>query len=297
MHVAVFKRGSSVASELAHMRIVWLCLALASAGTSSGADHTIKAYWILPDASEQGLTIDVANRTYRAKEADWKELIGKSQIIAQDNHNAEFWIYLKPAPIPVKSFRGLIVKGPDFAIGSRGYGASNEPVTGISLYANAHVASQIGRAMGVALYKRSHPGHRLRTRFLVDGDGKSTKVMLEITNVGEKPIIFQDGGMNRGWRNNQFGFIGFRDGKPIPDIGNPAHMGGLSTYVTLKKNEKFRKNVDLTDWFDLSRKGRYRFIGTYYMAFLDSLGDHRIRWADYVTSSFTFARKKDQPSD
>ncbi|NQT88277.1 hypothetical protein HQ560_16030, partial [bacterium] len=105
-------------------------------------------------------------------------------------------------------------------------------------------------------------------------------------------VFFMNGGRNRGRRNNQFGFAAFRDGKPLPDIGDPMHFGGIAGFVTLKKGETFTKTVDLTKWFDLSEGGYYNFVGTFYLEFQRPDHSHPILWSDLVAAEFAFQKKR-----
>ena len=272
-------------------RITFLLLALALGTLSRAGEHTIEGYWILPHGSGGGTLISVGGEQYRAKRVRLKDLVEACRIISQNNFNTHYWINVTPAPSPQEEFHGLILEGSDFSIASSGYGATNEMINSISFYADPRVATQVADAFNVTLEKREHPDHKLQTRFIWNEKEGNTNAVLEITNVGDTTVIFQDGGMNRGARNNQFSFVGFRNNKSLPDIGSPIHFGGISVYATLKKNEKFEKSVDLSKWFDLSEKGYYDIVGTYYLEFHSSVHDHRIIWADYVSSRFTFSKR------
>jgi hypothetical protein len=160
---------------------------------------------------------------------------------------------------------------------------------------DAQTAARVGEALNTPLLKREHPGHRLRARFLCGDMNATTTVTLELANVGDVPLIFQDGGMNRGMRNNQFGFTGFRDLKPLADIGSPVHFGGLSQTVVLRKGETFTKPVDLSKWFDLSEPGQYQFVGTFYLQIEPPAGGYRIVWDEYVGAAFQFTKARTQP--
>ncbi|MHC5079396.1 MAG: hypothetical protein ACYTHN_10275, partial [Planctomycetota bacterium] len=146
------------------------------------------------------------------------------------------------------------------------------------------------------------PGHRISTRFaapLWKGSEDGTfEVTLEITNVGDRPFTFLDGGMNRGARNNQFGFVGFKNGRPIPDVGDPMCFGGLAGYRTIAPGETFKKPVDLAKWFDLSRPGSYEITGLFYMGFHAKATPQKVGdlnnwpiWEDHAVAKFVFIVK------
>lgn len=246
-----------------------------------------KAYFILQHGSKEGIILDVNEKKHHVKEVKLDDFVKSCRIISQDNFNNRYWINLKPTPLPEKDFHGFILKGKSFKIVSSGHGASNEMLNSISFYADPKVAAEVAKEFNVSLEKRNHPGHMLQTEFLLDQTNKNT-VILKIINLGNNTLIFQDGGKNRGMRNNQFNFVGFRNSKPLMDLGSPVHFGGISTYVTLKKGELFEKKVDIANWFDLSEKGYYEITGIFYLEFHNSIEDHRILWADFVGAQFAF---------
>jgi hypothetical protein len=249
-----------------------------------------EAYLVLPLDAKEGALLEVGQKQYRVQNVKLDDVVESWRILSQDNCNTRYWINMKPTPFPEKNFHGLIVKGKGFLIVSSGHGASGEMIDSISFYADSQIATKVAKAFKVPLEKRHHPGHKLRAQFVFDETNGRT-VILTITNLGDNTVIFTDGGMNRGMRNNQFGFAGFRNSKPMLDRGSPVNFGGMSTYVTLKQGKTFEKSVDLTKWFDLSEKGYYDIIGTFYLEFHSSIEDHRILWTDYVGARFTFTRE------
>ena len=268
--------------------------ALPSAPGKADKIAKAKAYFILPKGYAAGMTLDVAGRKYQVQKPS-DVSIDSCRIISQNNFNSHYWISLKPHPMKQKDFHGLILKGDDFTLVSSGYGAQNDVLNSISLYADASTAKKVAGAFRVSLQKRQHPGHQLQTRFVFDpkvaGPAGKPTATLEITNVGQNTVIFQDGGMNRGMRNNQFRFAGFKNNKPMADQGSPVHHGGRSVYVTLKKGETFRKKIDLSKWFELSQPGFYDITGTFYLEFHESIKEYRVLWTDYVAARFMFTRK------
>ena len=269
--------------------IVHLIIFLTICSVSWAGENYSKTYLIVEEGTKEGVILDVNDKKYHVKEVKLDDFIKSCRIISQDNSNNRYWINLKPNTMPEKDFHGLILKVKDFTIVSSGHGASGELLDSISLYADSKISAEVAREFNVSLEKRKHPGHILQTEFIFEQTNKNN-VVLKITNLGNNTLIFQDGGMNRGMRNNQFNFVGFRNNKQLIDLGSPVHFGGRSTYVTLRKDETFEKKIDLTKWFDLSENGFYEIIGTYYLEFHNSIKEHRIQWSDFVGAQFTFTR-------
>ncbi len=229
---------------------------------------------------------------------DPNSLISSVHIVSQNNENTKYTAIIKsntphPGKLPHITFsrRGPLVP-PDTYLTSDSKGYSN-----CSSQSTLHrpTAQALSADLNIPLADNIHPGHKLLTRFIQDEDDINL-LTLEITNVGEIPIVFYNGGMNRGPRNNQFQFIAFRNGKPLPDSGNPNHLGGMFVPVTLKPGEKFKKDVDLRKWFDLSQPARYSITGMFIMSiypadpnrggFIPS--PHEPVWTDYAVAALHF---------
>jgi hypothetical protein len=120
--------------------------------------------------------------------------------------------------------------------------------------------------------------------------GEPVTLELAIKNVGNSPVYFMDGGQNRGARNNQFGFTAFSGGgfgTAVPDTGDPMHFGGMASLRTLKPGDIFRKQVDITKWFQFETADSYRITGMYELEFYDRDFDSRVIWEDIVTGRCT----------
>ena len=268
-----------------------LLVASAACSLSRGDEDKLEGFWVLPRDSRDGVALAAGGKSCWVQKVDLDALVTSCRIISRDNDNTRYAISIKPVPSPYEAFIGLILRGDGFTILSSGYGGTRGTLGSIAFHTDSTVAAKVARAFGARLEKRGHPGHRLRTRFRYDEEGDGARAILEITNIGEKPVIFVDGGMNRGMRNNQFSFSGSRNNRPLQDIGSPVHFGGKGVFVTLKKGERFEKPTYLWKWFDVSRRGSYDIIGTYRLSFYNSLNDYRIVWEDYVASRFTFTRE------
>ncbi|MEZ0275368.1 MAG: hypothetical protein ACAH88_10725, partial [Roseimicrobium sp.] len=136
---------------------------------------------------------------------------------------------------------------------------------------------------------RKHPGHKMLVNFFAkDGKlepGEPFTVILRITNVGDAPFTFVQGGRQRGSRDNQFAFSAMEDNAMLPDIGNPRHMGGLGGWVTIKPGASHEIPADLTKWFQLKKGGFYTLRGSYAMEFSHGW-DSPTRWEDFATADF-----------
>jgi hypothetical protein len=271
--------------------LAFLVILLSFAGDAQGGG--VKIYRILPKNFNQGQIMKVNNKEYKVIEINPDDLMESVQIISRNNENTQYWVRIKTWPFPEKEFHGGVLDVNGFTIRDSGWGGHQENVVSISFYpVDKKIASIVASGFNVELENREHPGHKLLTRFTKQD--KDNLVTLEITNVGDKSVTFMDGGMQRGFRNNQFGFIGFRNNRAMKDVGSPSHLGGLAWMVTLKPGEKFTKEVDLSKWFDLSEKGHYEVAGLFYLEFYpESKADvsasyHRVIWEDYAVAKFTF---------
>ncbi len=154
-------------------------------------------------------------------------------------------------------------------------------------------AEDIAKYFSIQPRYRQHPGYRFAVTFTPDKEtfrpGEEIWVTLKIKNVGTKATVFQKGGRNRAPRDNQYVFSGEFNSKPIIDIGSSNNHGGRSIKQTIKPGETFKDRVNLTKWFRFDKKGWYKILGSYYMAFHDPKDKtYRISWEDYVSGEFYF---------
>ncbi|MEM7312982.1 MAG: hypothetical protein AAF497_07505 [Planctomycetota bacterium] len=193
---------------------------------------------------------------------------GKPQLWSTNNENDRFRLQLKDVPFFDTSGR--------FAIFLNGtcemVGAYTDPkdVTAersfdliIDLYGRKH-ADRVATRLGLKPRLRSHPGHRLLTSFQTTRSeyklGQPVELKLVITNQGDDPVYFMEGGKQRGARDNQFSFI---SSPAVPDTGDPMNFGGIGAFRTLKPGEVFEKKIDITKWFKFPKPGRYEITGLY----------------------------------
>jgi len=150
------------------------------------------------------------------------------------------------------------------------------------------VAERVAKSLGIKARARQHPGHILVARWkpmtLSYGLGEPLVLRMEIENVGQKTVCFQDGGRQRGARNNQFAFIAHRglgSGPAIPDTGDPQHFGGMGNHRTLGPGEVFKKEVDVTKWFKFEKPGSYKLTCLYQTELFERDVTFAI-WDEYV---------------
>ena len=132
------------------------------------------------------------------------------------------------------------------------------------------LAERVAKSLGIKPRARQHPGHILVARWKPVKPwcqpGEPVVLRMEIENAGPKTVCFQDGGRQRGARNNQFAFIAHSrhgHGPAVPDTGDPQHYGGLGGHRTLGPGETFKKEVDVTKWFKFDKPGSYKLTCLY----------------------------------
>lgn len=151
---------------------------------------------------------------------------------------------------------------------------------------------------------RTHPGHQLVATLRPVNEASQPEqpvtLNMSITNQGQTPIRFVDGGSNRGSRNNQFSFIAYKGMSlgsveyALPDTGNPDHSGGIEVFITLKAGETFSKKVRLTDWFRFSKAGTYQIISVYPLQMMDE--QWQVIWDDFATAQCPLLIRWDAPA-
>ena len=149
-------------------------------------------------------------------------------------------------------------------------------------------AGRVAKATKVTLQLRRHLGHRFVVRLKPKKDSyqidEAITMRMEIENVGKTTFAFWDGGMQRGPRNNQFGFMaygGYGSGRAVPDTGDPTHFGGIAGQKVLKPGDTFAKEVKLSKWFHFKSPDTYKVTGMFRMT-VDSPGDHGLAWDDFA---------------
>jgi len=217
-------------------------------------------------------------------------------LYGQDNGNERFTLSLHSrTPFPTEekdSSLGLILAGQPIRIKSWGSSGNDDFHLSPTLSSPETVEAAI-KLYRPEILKRFHPGHQILAKFAPERPeyslGDAITVRLTLTNVGEKPFTFVQGGRNRGARDNQFDFTARFQGKTVPDAGDPMHMGGTGGFITLKPGEKREIEVNLKQWFNFDQPGFYQVRGSYV---LELRVDNRFVWEEFVGGEF-FIRIKD----
>lgn len=124
-------------------------------------------------------------------------------------------------------------------------------------YFEASDARAAARALGVQLNLRSDPAHRLEAQVEPSGDGAGGwPLRFSITNGGDAPITFLDGGRNRNelGRDNRFTFEVSVAGQALV-AREVLDRGGLAVHRTLEPGAVHVIELDLEDWFELPAEG------------------------------------------
>lgn len=89
--------------------------------------------------------------------------------------------------------------------------------------------------------------------------GEDITVSFELSNVGDIPVSWMNGGANRNktGRDDNFTFEVLLDGKPQEDVGAGPCFGGLGSIGTLDPGGKTVLKVDLRKWGAFDRAGTY----------------------------------------
>lgn len=223
--------------------------------------------------------------------------IRKPSVTAQDNRNTRFHGQFLT---PMKPSTGDDFDRTTLVVGERRFSVRRSGWDATDAYYDFDVdsraaADSVATFLKTKTHLRVHPGYRLATSFVPAKNelkrGEPAILRLVVDNVGDKPVYFREGGMNRGARDNQFSFVLIHGVKAVPDTGDPQHFGGISTVATIPPGGKFEKEVDLSGWFDTTRPGAYAGIGTYAVEFSASKADGSVVWRDLLAGTFDFQRR------
>jgi len=237
----------------------------------------------------------------------------KAFVYSENNANTEFGIRLNTSDYPVDPKSGKPSNPVVLKVGNHWYscfgwgGKSGGPDNFLEFKAhNQDDAEAIAESLAVPCHLRSPPGYKIFVQFLplktAYGTNEPTIVTFKIQNLDERTIIFQRGGMQRGSRDNQYGFraqLSNRTGvrKAVPDVGNAMSFGGISVHVPIKPGEIFEDQIDLKKWFSFDQIGNYYIHGFYFVEFYQTLLDKDTfapeteRWSDYLSADFTIVVK------
>jgi len=195
--------------------------------------------------------------------------VGEVTLASQANDNRHYSLSVRAATtfsLPCTQIR-LMVGTASVRFNSQGM--SGAGYTSMETTINdPDLVPQVARYFNAKVMKRRHPGHRMLVEFLTEPNyaaGRSVVVTLRITNVGDAPFAFMEGGRQRGARNNQFAFSAECDNKMIPDVGNPVNYGGMASPVALRPSQSHEIKVDLAKWFKFDQDTTCKISGNYHM--------------------------------
>jgi hypothetical protein len=216
-----------------------------------------------------------------------------ASLVAQDNRNETFALHLRVPYDPALSAPGSL----RLAVGgtvhvSSGAGSSGTTWSHVSFRIEGRAAADaVAAFLGVSPRLRRHPGHALSAEFVPAvrslPAGPAPRVAFRLTNVGDAPVAFVQGGRNRAERDNQYDFLARLAERLVPDIGTQTHFGGRSVRRLLGPGETFEDEVDLAKWFRFDRPGLHEVLGTYALTLVDVSTDDQVPlWEEHVTAPF-----------
>jgi hypothetical protein len=226
----------------------------------------------------------------------------QAHIYSDDNANTSFTLRLDNATNLVT----LQINGHEYNCSGWG-GAPKDTINVVWLkIPNRAEAEAAAKWFSVNCDLKSPPGFKLYAQFVPSKTEFSTNeqvmVKFRLRNMDERPILFQRGGHQRGYRDNQYGFRAqFSDQKiwsqAVSDIGSPINFGGLSGLVDLKSGSDFEDQIDLKKWFAFDKPGTYQIHGFYQLDFYQSPLNQETSmpwneiWNDYASADFTVVIK------
>lgn len=155
-------------------------------------------------------------------------------------------------------------------------------------------ASEVERAhalFGLPVHARHHPGHRIDGSFttakMVYEPHEKIVVTLAIRNLSDQPFRFQQGGHQRGPRDDQYHFTG--QGPAGSMAIKPAlNFGGMSAVTTIPPHGTWSMSVDLGGWMACDQPGPYTLMASYLLPIQEDDRNGMPIWEDYLTRPLSF---------
>jgi hypothetical protein len=226
----------------------------------------------------------------------------KAHIYSEDNANTSFQAYLNTSDYPVDTKTGLQTEPVVLRVGEHAYASKGgSGMTGLYNTMMFEIPSReeaeaLAKALLVDCNLRTPPGYKFLARFVPKQSefhaDEPVWVKFSIKNLDDRTMVFQNGGAQRGARDNQYGFRAmFANSLPVPDTGNAMNFGGLCTLVSLKPGKEFSGEVDLKKWFSFDKQGTYFIHGFYSLsiysnAAVESMAGWNVMWSDYASADF-----------
>jgi hypothetical protein len=221
--------------------------------------------------------------------------LGKGTLVSRSNDNAMFTLKLEAAgPFPENASQkhfAVVIAGRCFPV----WGNSDRRADGTmdleTTVAGQAVAKGVAAELGTEPRLRHHPGHKLVVTFEPEKksyrSGEPVKLVMTIRNVGDRELRFNDGGSQRGPRNNQFSFTAFRNygyGKALQDIGDPKNFGGLVGSPNVRPGATFTKKVELDRWFRFDEPDSYKVTAIYRLPITELDSSQPVIWDDFAVA-------------
>jgi hypothetical protein len=246
-------------------------------------------------------TVD-SNGLYYASGEKAEIQILQAHIYSVNNANTDFSIRLDTSAAVNSAV--LRIDGHEYSCSGWG-GSTNDHVMWFAVHGQDE-AEATAKRLSVSCDMRSPPGYKLFAQFIPIKTEFNTNepvtVKFQLNNLDERIVLFQRGGQQRGYRDNQYGFRAqFSDQKiwrqAVSDIGNPINFGGLCGLDNLKPGNDLEDKVDLKKWFAFDKPGTYLIHGFYQLDFYrpdngnESFTPWNEIWSDYASADFTVVVK------
>lgn len=254
------------------MKSVWPVLAIllcARFAAGAGAEPPADGLYVLERNGEGSVFMDARGEGWVLAEPLDLPILGQ-RLDSQNNENDEFYLHLDvpyDGQIHSRTY-GLLVSGILHRHAGTGSHSNVSASIGFRI-AGEEEARRIADFLQIPIGYRQRLDYVLAAAFTpaqpAFARGEIVTATLRVVNEGPATISFRQGGMNRGFRDNQYVFVARLDGEPVPDVGSDSHMGGLAFSRVLKPGEAFEATADLNDWFAFDRPGLYEIRGSYRM--------------------------------
>lgn len=225
----------------------------------------------------------------------------QAHVYSENNANTDFSVRLDN----VTNLVTLRISGHEYSCSGWG-GAPKDTFNVVWFKAHGQdEAGAIAKWFSVNCDLRSPPGYKLYAQFVPSKTEFDTNepviVKFQLKNLDERIVIFQRGGLQRGRRDNQYGFsaqLSNKNGvRQNLTVSHAACFGGLSTLVPLDSGKLFEDQIDLKKWFVFDQPGTYLIHGFYLLDFYRAPLDKETFmpwneiWSDYASADFTVVVK------
>ena len=290
-------------------KLTLVFVALLAAGhvaiAESADSNTVGLYYASTNQSGEIVTNTDGTLLKLGAKVDFK--ISGTSLTSGNNANDQFYVSLNTGdfaagPMSDKDGRKLVLRVGGHNYLSNGWSSrgTSENDVGFSVPSQTD-ALAIAKAFSVECPLRAPPGYKYLAQFIQTKSefqsNEPVTVKFVLKNLDTRPMVFQSGGQQRGYRDNQYGFRAmFQFGTPVLDVGNPVNFGGLCQHIQLEPGKEFVGGVDLRKWFAFDKPGTYSIHGSYLLAFYpndkpDSFMTRNILWSEYASADFTVVVK------